>query len=65
MNPQSRHNNGYSQFDLNGPTNYLGVIYFALLQIRTDDDLLIEPHPFRLSDFTSADPLVSEIKKRH
>jgi uncharacterized protein len=35
-----------------------------LMQMRSDDDLLIEPHPFRLSDFTIADPLVNEILKK-
>lgn len=34
-----------------------------LMQLRTDDDLLIEPHPFSLSDFNASDPMVSEILK--
>lgn len=34
-----------------------------LLRLRTDDDLLIEPHPFKLSDFTISNPVVSEILK--
>lgn len=34
-----------------------------LMKMRTDDDLLIEPHPFSLSDFNTSDPMVSEILK--
>lgn len=34
-----------------------------LMKLRTDDDLLIEPHPFQLTDFNSANPVVSEILK--
>ena len=34
-----------------------------LLSLRTDDDLLIEPHPFQIADFTSSNPVVSEILK--
>jgi predicted nucleotidyltransferase len=34
-----------------------------LLQLRSDDDLQIEPHPFRESDFDSDDPFVYEILK--
>jgi predicted nucleotidyltransferase len=34
-----------------------------LLKLRTDDDLLIEPHPFQMADFTSSNPVVSEILK--
>ncbi len=34
-----------------------------LMKMRTDDDLLIEPHPFSLSDFNVSDPMVSEILK--
>jgi hypothetical protein len=33
------------------------------MKIRTDDDLLIEPHPFRLIDFQLSNPLVYEIVK--
>ena len=34
-----------------------------LMKMRTDDDLMIEPHPFSLSDFQSSNPVVSEILK--
>ncbi len=34
-----------------------------LLKMRTDDDLLIEPHPFSLSDFHESNPIVCEIMK--
>ena len=34
-----------------------------LLKMRTDDDLLIEPHPFRVIDFKISNPVVSEILK--
>ena len=34
-----------------------------LMKMRTDDDLMIEPHPFSLSDFNVSDPVVSEILK--
>jgi len=34
-----------------------------LLKMRTDDDLMIEPHPFSLSDFHPSNPMVSEIMK--
>lgn len=34
-----------------------------LLKMRTDDDLLIEPHPFRVIDFQISNPVVSEILK--
>ena len=34
-----------------------------LMQMRSDDDLMIEPHPFSLSDFQTTDPIVSEISK--
>jgi predicted nucleotidyltransferase len=34
-----------------------------LMKMRTDDDLMIEPHPFSLSDFQIANPVVSEILK--
>ena len=32
-----------------------------LLQLRKDGDLLIEPHPFRNTDFNTDDPFVNEI----
>jgi len=31
--------------------------------MRTDDDVMIEPHPFRLSDFEESNPVVHEILK--
>ena len=34
-----------------------------LLTLRTDDDLLIEPHPFQMDDFTPTNPVVSKILK--
>ena len=34
-----------------------------LMKIRTDDDLLIEPHPFRAIYFQISNPVVSEIMK--
>ncbi|MCF6270030.1 MAG: nucleotidyltransferase domain-containing protein [Melioribacteraceae bacterium] len=34
-----------------------------LMIMRTDDDLNIEPHPFRLSDFENSNPVVQEILK--
>jgi len=34
-----------------------------LMKMRTDDDLMIEPHPFSLSDFQVSNPVVSEILK--
>lgn len=34
-----------------------------LMKLRTDDDLLIEPHPFRAIDFQISNPVVSEIMK--
>lgn len=34
-----------------------------LMKIRTDDDLLIEPHPFRAIDFQISNPIVCEIMK--
>lgn len=32
-----------------------------LMKIRTDDDLLIEPHPFSKADFRKTNPMVAEI----
>lgn len=34
-----------------------------LMKMRTDDDLMIDPHPFSLSDFQASNPVVSEILK--
>ncbi len=34
-----------------------------LLQLRSDDDLLIEPHPFTKKKFNYSDPMVAEILK--
>lgn len=36
-------------------------LQIELLKLRSDDDLMIEPHPFRLSDFNISNPFVSEI----
>ncbi|MBU1368619.1 MAG: nucleotidyltransferase domain-containing protein [Bacteroidetes bacterium] len=38
-------------------------LQIQLMQLRSDDDLLIEPHPFKISDFNNSNPLVAEIKK--
>ncbi len=32
-----------------------------LMKLRSDDDLMIEPHPFSISDFQLSNPMVSEI----
>ena len=34
-----------------------------LMKMRSDDDLMIEPHPFNASDFQVSNPMVSEILK--
>jgi len=34
-----------------------------LMKMRTDDDLMIEPHPFSLSDFNVSNPVASDIIK--
>ena len=34
-----------------------------LMQMRSDDYLMIEPHPFCLSTFEETDPIVTEILK--
>jgi len=31
--------------------------------LRSDDDLMIEPHPYNLSDFKTTNPVVAEIMK--
>ncbi|MBA4410983.1 MAG: nucleotidyltransferase [Odoribacter sp.] len=38
-------------------------LQIELMKMRTDDDLLIEPHPFRVIDFKISNPVVSEILK--
>lgn len=38
-------------------------LQIQLMQLRSDDDLLIEPHPFNISDFHISNPVVAEIKK--
>src|SRR6056297_2003614 len=38
-------------------------LQIQLMQMRTDEDLLIEPHPFKISDFNISNPMVEEIKK--
>jgi predicted nucleotidyltransferase len=38
-------------------------LQIELLKMRTDDDLLIEPHPFLSIDFEISNPVVSEILK--
>jgi predicted nucleotidyltransferase len=34
-----------------------------LLKLRKDNELIIEPHPFRQSDFNTLDPVAYEIMK--
>jgi len=36
-------------------------VQIDLMQMRSDDDLLIEPHPFRKEDFNLNNPAVVEI----
>ena len=36
-------------------------VQIDLLQMRTDDDLIIEPHPFKKEDFNMNNPVVAEI----
>lgn len=38
-------------------------VQIDLMQMRTDDDLMIEPHPFRKEDFNINNPVVAEILK--
>ena len=38
-------------------------LQIELMCLRSDDDLLIEPHPFSVSDFEMSNPMVEEIKK--
>jgi len=38
-------------------------LQIELMKMRTDEDLLIEPHPFRAIDFHISNPVVSEILK--
>ena len=38
-------------------------LQIELMCLRSDEDLLIEPHPFTLSDFKDTNPVVSEILK--
>lgn len=38
-------------------------LQIELLIMRTDDDLMIEPHPFTKSDFLITNPVVAEILK--
>jgi predicted nucleotidyltransferase len=36
-------------------------LQIELMCLRSDEDLLIEPHPFLLSDFKTSNPFVAEI----
>ena len=36
-------------------------LQIELMCLRSDDDLIIEPHPFTLSDFNCSNPVVEEI----
>jgi len=36
-------------------------VQIDLMQMRTDEELLIEPHPFRKEDFNINNPVVAEI----
>jgi len=38
-------------------------LQIELMQLRTDDDLFIEPHPFLKSNFNTTNPIVNEILK--
>lgn len=38
-------------------------LQIQLMQLRSDDDLMIEPHPIRSDDFDLTNPIVAEIKK--
>lgn len=38
-------------------------LQIELMKMRTDDDLLIEPHPFSENDFNMSNPVVAEILK--
>ena len=38
-------------------------VQIDLMQMRTDEELLIEPHPFRKEDFNLNNPVVHEILK--
>jgi uncharacterized protein len=38
-------------------------LQIELMCLRSDDDLLIEPHPFIISDFNNSNPVVAEIVK--
>ncbi len=38
-------------------------LQIQLMQLRSDEDLLIEPHPFNISEFHVSNPVVAEIKK--
>lgn len=38
-------------------------LQIELLSLRTDEDLLIEPHPFAVTDFNETNPIVADIKK--
>jgi predicted nucleotidyltransferase len=38
-------------------------LQIELMKMRSDDDLLIEPHPFKKLDFNISNPLVAEIIK--
>jgi len=38
-------------------------LQIQLMQLRREDELLIEPHPFKISDFNISNPVVAEIKK--
>jgi len=33
------------------------------MKLRTDNDILIEPHPFSIIDFNTSNPMVYEILK--
>lgn len=38
-------------------------IQIDLMQMRTDENLIIEPHPFKKEDFDIDNPVVAEILK--
>ncbi len=36
-------------------------VQIDLMQMRTDEDLMLEPHPFKKEDFNETNPVVAEI----
>ena len=56
--------NGNSDIDLAlvfGYVNDIIDLQISLMKIRTNKDLMIEPHPFAQKDFKETEPIVAEI----